>query len=78
MFEGKKLLWYFGAGSIILLIVAYKGNYEYGEACMDMTKRRLENNQYYYGDHKPEANAKAKAIEEEACKLGIYCIKDER
>ncbi len=76
--EGKKWVWYASAAGVVMLLYAYQSNYEYGEGCMDMTKRRLENMPYFYSDHKAEANAKAKALEEAACKLGIYCIQDER
>jgi hypothetical protein len=62
----------------IVVMVAYKNNYQYGEACLEMTKRRLETYPYYYGDHKEEANKKAQKIEADACAAGIYCIQDER
>ena len=76
--DGTKFVWPAAAVGAILLIYAYKGNYTYGEGCMEMVKRRLENIPYYYSNHKEEANAKAKAIEQAACKEGIYCIQDER
>ncbi len=77
-FEGKKSFWYVSVVATLLLLYAYNGNYEYGERCMDMTQKRLENLPYFFGDHSPASNATAKAIEEEACRLDIYCIKDER
>jgi len=77
-FEGKKPFWYLGAVGVVVLLFAYKSNYEYGENMLEMTKKRLEYYPYYYGSHSPADMNTAKAIETEACKQGIYCIQDER
>ena len=77
-FEGKKWIWYVAGLNVLILLFTYKANYDYGEACMDMTRRRLEGMPYFYGNHSPEANKKAAQLEADACKLGIYCMQDER
>jgi len=77
-FSGKTAFFYVLAVSGIVCAVAYKSNYAYGEACLNMTKNRLQYYPYYYGTHKDADNEKAKQVEMEACKLGIYCISEER
>lgn len=76
--EGKKIFWPALGVALVVFGVAYKSNYQYGEACLNMTKSRLEYYPYYYGGHKEKDNEIARQIETEACKLGIYCISDER
>ncbi len=73
LFMGKKVLWPVMGVATLCLLYAYKDNYAYGEGCMAMIQRRMQNRPYYY----PDA-AKAKEIESHACRLGIYCIQDER
>jgi hypothetical protein len=78
-FSSKRKIFLSGLAVLALVcLVAYKGNYQYGEACMQMTRARLERYPYFYGAHKEADNEKAKAVESAACKLGIYCISDER
>jgi len=78
--DGKKLFWYLMASAAIVLLFAYKSNFDYGDTNLALMKKRLEYTPYYYfaNGHSNEEIEKAKAIEAAACKEGIYCIQDER
>ncbi len=69
----KKLKWPLVGVCAILFIKAYKENYNYGETGFSNENTRLTTKRYNYPD-----TLAAKKIEADACKQGIYCIKDNR
>lgn len=73
------IMWVVTSIAAIIILYSYKGNYDYGEAGFAREKMRLENIPYYYrNDHSPESMKIAQQIEQQACSMNIYCIKDER
>ena len=77
--DGKnKVRWAVFFPFAILLIVSFRYNTTTAIKGLEVENKRLRFSKYFYGWNRPEAIAKAKAIEEEACRKGIYCMSSER
>jgi hypothetical protein len=59
--------------AILVMLGAYKKNYDYGKAGFERNYNRLITNTYYYPD-----KARAEQIAKKACAMGIYCIEENR
>jgi len=62
------LLWSGTATMIIIMFIAYHGNYESGKGNFSLENYKLTHWNYYYPD-----SSRARLISEEACKAGVYC-----
>ncbi len=74
-FQGNKIAWPVTIAGTILLLIAYKTNYEYGNGCMAIIRDKKVNVPYCYGQSS-DYQAMGKVIAEKACTLDIYCIQD--